>query len=654
MLPEWRCADQCPNQFILESFGNAATHTNPNASRFGKYTELQFTERGRLAGSKTLAYYLEKARVAHPAAGERNFHAFYYLVAGASAEERQHLVLGDAAHYRYLGGAGRFGHTAGGGLARLQHQGGGADDDAARFEQLKLAFKTVGLSKRLVAQVCQLVAAILHLGNVDFVQDKSRNEEAAVVRNADVLHIVAEFLGVAPGALENVFSYRSKMIKKELITVFCDTDAAQRNRDELAVTLYSLLFTWVNEHINEKQCRDDFASYIGLFDLPGSQNVGGTTSRSNSLDQFCVNYANEKLQSWTLKRVFESRTEEMAQEGLGQLIPRTPFYDNAECVRLFDNVPGGLIDILDDQTRRMPKKNEQTMVEAFAKRWSNHASFQAGGTDRTGFPTFTVQHYNGSVTYSSESFLEKDADAINPDFVSLLKGRGHLAATGGARRGPGQPVTVDGTGSSNPFIQGLFTDRAVATQAHPQDEETIVAAQQSVKPMRKPSVRRKGSRRGAGRLAAVGEEGDVMEDAEDDEPAVKGMRCLMGEFKSAMDVLFSALNETQSWFIFCLNPNDTQIPNQVETRHLKAQIKSLGLAEMAKHRRNTYEISMSHLEGCDRYGDLGIFDAIHQQNGQPKEAMKDMARAMQWEEHDMAVGKQMVRARRTMIALSAY
>lgn len=56
-------------EFVLETFGNARTLFNPNASRFGKYTELQFTERGRLCGMKTLDYYLERNRVAGAPSG---------------------------------------------------------------------------------------------------------------------------------------------------------------------------------------------------------------------------------------------------------------------------------------------------------------------------------------------------------------------------------------------------------------------------------------------------------------------------------------------------------------------------------------------------------------------------------------------------------
>ncbi|KIM62798.1 hypothetical protein SCLCIDRAFT_66022, partial [Scleroderma citrinum Foug A] len=136
---------------------------------------------------------------------------------------------------------------------------------------LKVALKTIGLSKRHVAQTCQLIAAILHLGNLEFTINRSHDIDAAVVRNTDTLALVADFLSIQPSALENALSYRTKMVKKELCTVFLNPDGASDNHDDLAKTLYSLLFAWLNEHINQCLCRDDLDTFIGLFDLPGPQ-----------------------------------------------------------------------------------------------------------------------------------------------------------------------------------------------------------------------------------------------------------------------------------------------------------------------------------------------------------------------------------------------
>jgi chitin synthase len=84
------------------------------------------------------------------------------------------------------------------------------------------------------------------------------NKALPVVRNTDICEIVAEFLGVHPGNLELVFSYRTRLVK-ELCTVFLDPDGASDNCDDLAKTLYSLLFAWLNEHVHQRLCRDDLA-----------------------------------------------------------------------------------------------------------------------------------------------------------------------------------------------------------------------------------------------------------------------------------------------------------------------------------------------------------------------------------------------------------
>ncbi|KAF9817354.1 hypothetical protein IEO21_03495 [Rhodonia placenta] len=611
-----KLAHQVPAaEFVLEAFGNSRTLFNPNASRFGKYTELQFTDRGRLSGMKTLDYYLERNRVSGAPSGERNFHIFYYLVSGASAEERQHLHLQEKTTYRYLGqrNAGARGDA-------------GRNEDAVRFDQLKVALKNVGFSKRHVAQTCQLLAAILHLGNLEFTIDRARNEDAAVVRNTDILEIVADFFGVQPAALEAALSYRTKLVKKELCTVFLDPDGASDNRDELAKSLYALLFAWLNEHINQRLCRDDFNTFIGLFDLPGPQNL---TSRPNSLDQFCINFANERLQNFIQKRLFESHASEYANEGISRFVPQIPYFDNSECLRLLQNKPGGLIHIMDDQARRIPRKNDHTMVESFTKRWGNHSSFKSGGMDRSGFPTFTVNHFGGPVTYSAESFLERNLDALNPDFVSLLRG---TSAT------PDAPP-ADGSGSTNPFVRGLYSAKAIATQAHPRNEETIVAAQQPVKPMRAPSTRRKGTLK---RMPTVNEHGEVDEkEKEDEEPlgtavAANGPPCVGGEFRAALDTLFETLEETQSWYVFCINPNDSQLPNQLEGRSVKGQVRSIGLAEIARRNINVFEANMTQDEFVDRY--KAQFTSLNVVEGDTREQIEQARTALGLEEKDVVLG----------------
>ncbi|KIM78732.1 glycosyltransferase family 2 protein [Piloderma croceum F 1598] len=267
------------------------------------------------------------------------------------------------------------------------------------------------------------------------------------------------------------------------------------------------------------------------------------------------------------------------------------------------------------------------MVEDFAKRWGNHSLFKVGTLDRSGSSTFTINHFNGPVTYSSEGFLERNLDALNPDFVSLLRGaNNNLADTSG----------VEGSGSINPFVKSLFSGKAIATQAHPRNEDTIVAAQQPVKPMCAPSTRHKGTIK---RMNTV-KEATIEEKEEDEPPTTGGPPCVTGEFRSALDTLFETLNETQTWFVFCINLNNSQLPNQLEGRSVKGQVRSAGLPEIARRCVNTLEVNMTPEEFCERYRaplvELGIIE------GSYPEQVEQSRTALSLQARDVVLGQRKV------------
>ncbi|KAK5966783.1 Myosin motor domain-containing protein [Trichostrongylus colubriformis] len=82
---------------ILEAFGNAKTLRNNNSSRFGKFVEIHFGTEDKVAGGFVSHYLLEKSRVCRQAGGERNYHIFYQLIAGASDDlyKKLHLAAPD-------------------------------------------------------------------------------------------------------------------------------------------------------------------------------------------------------------------------------------------------------------------------------------------------------------------------------------------------------------------------------------------------------------------------------------------------------------------------------------------------------------------------------------------------------------------------------
>lgn len=87
---------------LLESFGNAKTLRNDNSSRFGKFCEIQFDHHGRIVGAEIVNFLLEKTRLITQNEGERNYHIFYQLLAGANSALRERLRLTSPEAFMYL------------------------------------------------------------------------------------------------------------------------------------------------------------------------------------------------------------------------------------------------------------------------------------------------------------------------------------------------------------------------------------------------------------------------------------------------------------------------------------------------------------------------------------------------------------------------
>ncbi|KAF9190425.1 hypothetical protein BGZ50_000233 [Haplosporangium sp. Z 11] len=567
---------------ILEAFGHAKTSLNDNASRVGRFTELQFNERGRLLGAKMLDYFLEKKRVSQSSSrpDERNFHIFYQLLAGATAEERTHLRLPEeGSGFHYLSTA-SMNMSKNGSLKGM--------DDATEFTNVKTALKVMGFQKKQVAQMFQLLAAVLHLGNLTFMEDTTHTNDACVVRNVDSLIYVADILGVDPNALQNTLTYKTKMIKKELCSVFLDAAGAEQQRDELAQALYSLLFSWIVEFFNVRLCHETPANFIGVVDMFGFQQYS-----TNGLDQFCVNYANERLHQFFLNHAFEASHADFELEGITN-IPRTQFFDNAACLQMLggqdqehQDSEEGLIGIMSSQSRHISRKTDITMLEAFSRQYPRHDSLTVT-RNMNSYPSFTIQHFLAPVTYTVNGWLEQNVDNLSSDFVTLFRG------------GPGAAPSV------NPFIQGLFTDKALTTESHPRNNKSIVAAQQSIKPKRAPSMRRpKSMKKLQQQPSSVGNKEKAGEikaaEADSNAPTAGKVVSMSAQIQSAMQELCDSLEETTPWFLVCIKSNETGMPNHADSLHIKTQVRSLCLAQVAHRLTHEYTISCTHQEFLDRY-----------------------------------------------------
>ncbi|KAI8977967.1 chitin synthase [Pilobolus umbonatus] len=374
----------------LESFGHAKTVINDNASRFGKHLELQFNDRGRMIGARFNDSMLEKSRVTQTHGDERNFHIFYYILHGSTADEKAMLHLTDPSSFTLL-----FKTKE---ATRLAGAPGLVAEDTEKLNELKTLLRSLGITKSTLAQLTQIVAAILHLGNLVFMDDITNMQDSAIVKNTAELEIAADLLGVEPKSLETCLTYQTKLIKRDLTTIFLNADQASVQRDALNECLYSLLFTWLVDVVNKKLNKPEFTNSIGLVDFPGACPI-----QCGSYDQFCALYANERLHHLMLHQLIEKNSEVYAIRNK----PLPAFTINDECVDLLVN---GVMVTLGQTSADRPEKCGELL-----KQQISHTSF--GWTPDH---LFTIQHFTGQVSYVPLEFGTRVTESVCADFVSLF------------------------------------------------------------------------------------------------------------------------------------------------------------------------------------------------------------------------------------------
>ncbi|XP_019852528.1 PREDICTED: unconventional myosin-Ie, partial [Amphimedon queenslandica] len=397
---------------LLEAFGNAKTVRNNNSSRFGKYVEIQFTRGGEPRGGKINQFLLEKSRVVSQNEGERSFHIFYQLISGADDDMREGLGVANVDYYWYLNQTGTY--TVDG------------IDDKKEFQDTLHAMEVMGIVGDRQGDVFNIVAGIMHLGNISFTEKGNY----AVPEDDGFLQFPAYLLGVEPAALQEKLTGRimdSKWGgKTESIRVQLNVEQACYTRDALSKTLYSRLFDWLVKMVNTAMKKDGLDINIGVLDIYGFE-----IFMKNGFEQFCINFVNEKLQQIFIELTLKAEQEEYVSEGI-KWTPIDYFNNKIVCELVESKRPPGIMSILDDICFQMHGQSEGADIKLVEKLGGEplpgkeyYVGFSGG---------FTIQHYAGKVTYDCNGFCEKNRDVLFKDCIELMQA------------------------SQNQFIRSLFPD----------------------------------------------------------------------------------------------------------------------------------------------------------------------------------------------------
>jgi myosin-5 len=319
--------------------------------------------------------------------------------------------------------------------------------------------------------------------------------------------------------------FRQIVSMKEVFTKPMTKAEASFARDALAKHIYSLLFQKIVTMINKSLASSSRPHrFIGVLDIYGFE-----TFEWNSFEQFCINYANEKLQQQFNQHVFKLEQEEYVREKIDWTF--IDFYDNQPCIDLIEK-PLGILDLLDEECR-VPKGADNAWVEKLYTKCKKYEQFVKPRLSNTGF---IIVHFADRVEYQCAGFVEKNRDTVLEEQVQILRS------------------------SSNGIVRQLILD-----------EESIVGA-------RSPAAAAAGSRsvvgtvpRGGGSLlvpgGGAGRQTNTM--------TKQNRRTVGSQFRESLTLLMNTLNATTPHYVRCIKPNDSKESFVFEPRRAVQQLRGI-------------------------------------------------------------------------------
>ncbi|XP_058836373.1 unconventional myosin-Va isoform X2 [Topomyia yanbarensis] len=513
---------------IMEAIGNAKTTRNDNSSRFGKFTKLLFTNNlsmMSLTGGTMQTYLLEKSRVVFQAPGERNYHIFYQLC--AARQRWPELMLDHQNKFHFL----NQGHSPD--IVKVS--------DETQFQETTKALNILGFDDPEISDIMRILAAVLHLGNIEFThkykkQTQEVDQEACTVASDDLhLSIFSDILKLDRDELRKWLITRQIESINDSVLIPQNKPQSEAARDALAKHVYAEMFQYIVKKINRNLAGAKKQScFIGVLDIYGFE-----TFDVNSFEQFCINYANEKLQQQFNQHVFKLEQEQYLKEGIQWTM--IDFYDNQPCIDLIESKLG-ILDLLDEECR-MPRGSDESWVGKLFEKCSKYKHFDK---PRFGTSAFLIKHFSDTVQYESQGFLEKNRDTVSKELVNVL--------------------ALSGMKLCHKLMTAQDEQQSPSEAARSRGVKLVVSAAKS-QPMTQKQQRK-----------TVG-----------------------SQFRESLTLLITTLHNTTPHYVRCIKPNEDKAAFKWEAPKIVQQLRACGVLETVRISAAGFPSRWTYESFYDRY-----------------------------------------------------
>ncbi|XP_067133284.1 unconventional myosin-XVIIIa-like [Centruroides vittatus] len=366
---------------ILEAFGNCRTIMNTNATRFTEVFSLDFDHSGQIVSASVQIFMLERTRVCRRPEGEPNFHVFYHLLAGIDESLKKELYLENLTETCLF-------------MTPLQR----IDDQqkaSLSWMYIKAAMQTLEIQEKELRAILNILAAIYHLGVAGASRATNGRPQFTKPQSAQK---AANLLGTTVEELsKGIFNSDSSASLGKYPSSEGGIEAIEALQAIVAGLygeIFSVLLTLINRSLSSG---GRTVASIHIIDSPGFQNPA-TCGRQNgaTLEDFCHNYCQERLQCLFHNSSFLAMQERYAQENIS--------WDTEE---FFVTSPSSMINLIEQTPSQVTIRNSNSDLKEFCDRGIlsvlDEVSILPGSSERA----FIEKIFNNCVTRENQHLIQR-------------------------------------------------------------------------------------------------------------------------------------------------------------------------------------------------------------------------------------------------------